>query len=338
MATNLSEVSTRGSSALPTAGSAAVVVADVFADFLRLSVADGDASPQTVRSYLSQARAFFVWAADEGLDARSATELDLQRYRRYLVGQSYATGTLAFKLAVVRRLYDALVWRGLRTDNPAAGLKAPRDGTAAEDKVKYLPLEGLRRLLSAPDPQTIQGLRDRAMLALMGRHGLRVSEVALLDIDDFDTAAGDAGSVRVVGKGGKTRIVFLTPGTRATVSAWLGVRGQRAQAGELALFVSTRPGGRNRKPAGWRMTSRAIRSLVDRYLTRLGLKAEGVSCHSLRHSAATWARFAGAKLDAIGAMLGHSKLETTQVYARIVDKVQENPSRYLDELLGDVDA
>ena len=78
----------------------------------------------------------------------------------------------------------------------------------------------------------------------------------------------------------------------------------------------------------------SIRSLVDGYLEPVGLKTEGISCHALRHSAATWARAGGAKLDAIADMLGHSSTTTTQVYAQIVDRMTENPARYLEELMG----
>ena len=78
----------------------------------------------------------------------------------------------------------------------------------------------------------------------------------------------------------------------------------------------------------------AIRHLVDRYLDSLGLKAEGISCHALRHSAATWARAGGAKLDAIAGMLGHTSTDTTRIYAKIVDRMAENPAAYLDAVLG----
>ena len=84
------------------------------------------------------------------------------------------------------------------------------------------------------------------------------------------------------------------------------------------------------------MTARAVRYLVDGYLEELGLKGKGVSCHALRHSAATWARFSRgrAKLDAIGDLLGHASVQTTRVYSKIVDRMRENPARYLEELTG----
>jgi site-specific recombinase XerD len=81
------------------------------------------------------------------------------------------------------------------------------------------------------------------------------------------------------------------------------------------------------------MSSRAIRYVIDGYLARLGLKAEGISCHSLCHSAATWARAGGAKIDAIADMLGHAPTDTARIYSKIVDRMTENPARYLEAML-----
>ena len=89
----------------------------------------------------------------------------------------------------------------------------------------------------------------------------------------------------------------------------------------------------DRRTKGSGLRPRAIRYTVDGYLERLELKAAGISCHSLRHSAATWARAGGAKIDALADMLEHASADTTRVYARIVDRMQENPARYLDAML-----
>jgi site-specific recombinase XerD len=75
-------------------------------------------------------------------------------------------------------------------------------------------------------------------------------------------------------------------------------------------------------------------TLADKYLEELGLKAEGMAGHALHHSAAIWSRAGGARLDAIAWMLGHTSVTTTGVYAKIVDKIAENPTRYLEELMG----
>jgi len=298
----------------------------VFADFLRLNVAQGDASPETIRSYKTHANDYVAWCWEQGVDPVLATEVDLQRYRAHLVGAGYTRGTIAVKLSVVRRLYQAAVWRGLRQDNPAAGLKPPKDKTSRAERVKYLPLEGLKRLLQAPSGDDPQARRDRAILVLMGIHGLRVAEVVKLKMDDVDLSQG---TVRVVGKGRKTRTIYLTTATAGAQHAWLEVRPLVARPETRELFVAL-----DRRAPGTSMSDRAIRYLVDGYLERLGLKARGISCHALRHSAATWARAGGAALDAIAGMLGHSSVTTTQIYAHIVNQMTENPAKYLEAMIG----
>ena len=190
---------------------------EIFGRFLRLCVAEGDAppkgifvSPATIRTYHAQAAQFVAWCQQQGLSASIATENDIIAYRKYLVETGYKPATIALKLAVVRRLYEAIQWRGLRDDNPAAGVKAPRDRSARDERAKYLPLDGLKQLLAAPQGDGPLPRRNRAILALMGVHGLRVSEVAGLNLDDVDLNEGVA---RVLGKGRKVRTVYLTDQT-----------------------------------------------------------------------------------------------------------------------------
>jgi site-specific recombinase XerD len=146
---------------------------DIMADlakFLRLHTADGDASPATIRSYYGNAAQFVAWCAEHGINPATATEDDIVTYRKALVAQ-YEVGTVAVKLASIRRLYEAAVWRGLRQDNPAAGLKAPKDRTERAERIKFLPLDGLRRLLDAPSGNNPAAVRDRTILALMAVMG-----------------------------------------------------------------------------------------------------------------------------------------------------------------------
>ena len=300
-------------------------VLDAFASFLRLNVAQGDASPETVRSYHTHAGQFVAWCGDHGLDPAMANESDLEYYRAHLVAEGYERGTIGVKLSVVRRFYQAATWRGLRPDNPAAGLKAPKERGTRADQVKYLPLAGFRELMGAPDKKTVKGRRDRAILALLGYHGLRVSEVASLEVDGLHM--GDPAWVTVTGKGNKTRQVYLTTKTKKTLETWLAVR--PAGGGHRRVFVAL-----DNRSGGQPLSGRSIRYMVDGHLEALGLKEDGVSCHSLRHSFATWSLAGGAKLESIQDTLGHSSVETTQVYAKIVDRLRENPTLYLEKLLS----
>ena len=284
-----------------------------------------DASDHTIRSIYSNLAGFNEWANDTNIDPARANEDDLRAYRKHLVDSSYARGTIGVKLAAVRRLYEAAVWRGLRSDNPAAGLRAPRDETDQADKVKFLSLEGLKCLLTTPDPATAKGLRDRAILTLMGRHGLRVAEVAGLTVEAISEDTPPI--LTVIGKRRKRRTVHMTENTAAPLWAWL----ERCAADSGFVFCSL-----GNRSYGQPMTTRAIRHMVDGYLEKCGLKAEGVSCHSLRHSYATWSYFGGAKKEAIQGALGHASSNTTDVYVKIVDRIKENPANYLDSLLSDV--
>lgn len=298
-----------------------------FADFLRLDVAQGDASPETIRTYYGQVQRFVEWCEEEDLRPAAATVEIIKSYRADLIEAGYAKTTIASRLNVLRRFFDMGVQQGWRPDNPAAGIKAPRDLTDPAEKRKWLPLAALQQLLQAP-PQTEQGKRDRAILALMALHGLRVVEVARLDTTDVDL---EAGSVALLGKGNKQRSVLLVELTAAILGKWLAIRDDQAIEGEVALFVSL-----HHPDPGTRMSRRAIRKRVDLYLERLGLKQKGISCHSLRHTFATQARAAGAELDAISLALGHADVRPTRIYADIVDKAAKNPARFLVGALEEV--
>lgn len=138
----------------PTTTGGDLATADPLADFskfLRLHTAEGDASEHTIRSYHTNARQFVAWCQERGINPAAATENDLFPYRKALVDAGYREGTVAVKLASVRRLCEAIRWRGLRDDNPAAGVKAPRDRTSREERTRFLPLDGPKQLIDALD-------------------------------------------------------------------------------------------------------------------------------------------------------------------------------------------
>jgi Site-specific recombinase XerD len=220
--------------------------------------------------------------------------------------------------------------RGAMGHDPAVGLNAPPDKTERHEKVKYLGFDTVRRLLAQPNPNDAKGIRDRAVMALMAVHGLRVVEVHRLDVGDVDLEAGEAGTLHVFGKGDKHRTILLTDETRLLIERWLAARKLMRHDG-AALFLSMH--WSNGAETG-RISTRGLREMVDGYLVEIGAKKEGVSCHSLRHSYATLSLAAGAPLLAISGSLGHASVTTTQVYAKIVDKAKNNPAKLLGGLLS----
>ncbi len=172
---------------------------DVLADlrrFLRLCTAERGASEHTSRSCCTNAGQFVAWCREQGINPAIATEGDLIRYRKDLVDADYRRETVAVKLAAVCRLYKAIRWGGLRSDNPAASVKAPKDGTSRDEKVKFLSLERLKKLLAASKGDKLTAKRDRAILALMGVHGLGVAEVTGPELTDVALVVG---TVKVMG-------------------------------------------------------------------------------------------------------------------------------------------
>lgn len=293
-----------------------------FQRYIAREVAAGDASQATVRVYLSHASDFWQWCQEQGLEAAQANEDDLRDYRARLI-EHYARSSVASHLSVLRRLYDMAVEHGLRDDNPATHVRAPRRASDPAETRRWFRLSEIQKLLDIQSNDGDMAVRDNAIIELMVFHGPRVSEVAGLDVGDYNQR-----ELTVVGKGKKARRLLLISRTQRAVDAWLSVRPRVASPSEDALFVSFSPTDR-----GSRLSVRGLRFIVDRHLVEAGIKRPGASCHSLRHSFATLSRAAGARLDAIGRALGHADPKTTQIYADIVDKERRNPARHLQAAL-----
>ena len=286
-----------------------------FRMFLRMDVANGNASPDTVRGYASAARSWLEYLRAEGCNPVTADSDAVMRYRAHLVALGYKAGTIAHRLTVVRRFYEALRWRGLREDNPAIGIRPPRERIMPEDRVRYLTADDLRELFAGIPTDTPKGRRDRAMVALMSLHGLRDVEVHRASVADLDLD----GPVPVLVAHGKTgdRLVYLRADVAEALAASLADRAELAA--EAPLFVSVSNRGR-----GGRVSRRGIRSAVDGHLARVGIKYSGT--HVLRHTAATLALEGGAQIHHLQAMLGHKDPRTTMIYAHVIDRAENNPA------------
>jgi site-specific recombinase XerD len=170
----------------------------------------------------------------------------------------------------------------------------------------------LARLLAAPSGSDEKSLRDKAILELFFSTGLRVSELASLNIDSVDLKK-DEFSVR--GKGEKIRPVFLSTAAKEAIMAYLK---KRKDLGE-ALFSGLSPATSKTQAAGGRLTTRSIERMIKHYAAKAGITRK-VTPHTLRHSFATDLLANGADLRAVQMMLGHSNISTTQIYTHITNK------------------
>src|ERR1035437_8608091 len=257
-----------------------------FADFLRIDVANGDASPDTIRSYRAEVAMWVAWCAEQNFDPAVAAAMHIKRFRQALVEAGYKPITIRWKLTIVRRFYEAARNDGLRTDNPAAGVKSPRVRQAAED-FKYLCDDQLAKLLAAiPDPdqatgvQKVRRLRNLLMVTMMALQGLRTIEVHRANVEDL-TEKGESVTLLVRGKT-RDRIAYLRPDLGRRLKEYLALRGKAERDGAGTPLFSA---AGNHRGKSW--TRRHIRVQTDANLRKAGLKRPGISNRALRHTAGT---------------------------------------------------
>ena len=275
---------------------------DRFADGLWLS--DGLAR-NTLDSYRRDIAQFAAWLEDAGtksvLEAGSA---DIQRHLAWQVERKRAKPRTTSRLvSSLKRFFQFTLREGLRRDDPAAELESPKLPRSLPKSLSEAQVEAL---LEAPDVQTSQGLRDRAMLETLYASGLRVSELVGLKTMQVSL---DMNVVRVLGKGSKERLTPL--GEEA--AQWI-TRYQRTGRPELlrgkksdALFVTARGGP---------MTRQAFWGLVKRHAATAGIPI-AISPHTLRHAFATHLINHGADLRVVQLLLGHADISTTQIYTHV---------------------
>src|SRR5215216_4633199 len=270
----------------------------IFADFLRIDVANGDAAPDTIRGYRTQVESWVSWCKSQGINPAQATTEDVKAYRQDLVSAKYKPASIAHRLVILRRFYQAAVNAGLRADNPAAGVRPPREKRAAEDFGYLSEVELTLLLRSVPEAYKEKSLRDRAMLALLGLQGLRTIEIERANVDDLQQR-GETTALLVHGKG-RDRLVYLRPDVLDALNEYLSLRSKVEPDGRgLALFASV-----GNFAGGNRISRRGIRKVVDFYLLKAGLKKTGLSNHALRHTAATLGYKHSHDLRAVQDMLG----------------------------------
>jgi integrase/recombinase XerC len=274
--------------------------------FARWLAGERRASPQTSRAYLADLASYAGYLAGSGLAIVPSSPVAVRGW----LGREAATSgptSIARKLSTVRTFYRFLVKERLATANPARAVQAPRRPKRLPE---VLPEADVAALVEAPADASPLGLRDRAFLELLYSSGLRVSELTGLDLDDLDLAEG---MVRVLGKGGKERVVPVGGPARDAVRRWIaegrpallaGVDGAGARG---ALFVNYR---------GGRLSPRSVARRLDRWVTAAGLPRH-VHPHVLRHCFATHLLGNGADLRGIQELLGHASLSTTQRYTHL---------------------
>jgi site-specific recombinase XerD len=298
---------------------------EVFAEFLDIDVSAGDAATDTLNTYRHQLQQYLIWCNSHNIHPADATKDDIKYYRRWMVDKKqYKPATIALKLAVVRRFYQAAIDKGLLGINPATGVKPPREKSDPADKITYLEKAEVEQLFKAIPDDGIKAARDRAIVAIMTLEGTRTVELHRTNIADLVRQGNNLG-IRVEGK----RNIRVVPLTSDIVKILMKYLNMREEMGEVLkpsqpLFVAV-----GNRAGGQRISRRGIRFVIDRYLHASALKytpGRTISAHSLRHTAGTLALRAGAELRQVQDLLGHADPRTTCIYAHVADRWVNNPA------------
>ncbi|WP_299785806.1 site-specific tyrosine recombinase XerD [uncultured Marivita sp.] len=286
------------------------------AAFLDAQAAERGAATNTQLAYARDLADFTDWLADKGASLPDAQKADVEAYLIHCDAQGLAKSTRARRLSAIKQLYRFCFEEGFRADNPAVQISGP-----GRDKrlPKTLSTEEVDRLL---DAATAHGRtqadkeRNTCLMQLLYATGMRVSELVSLPLS---SAKGDPRMLLIRGKGGKERMVPLSPPARAALRVWLKTR----EAMEDAARADGKPASTFLFPSRGKsghLTRHAFYVLIKDLAVEGGVSPSKVTPHTLRHAFATHLLANGADLRAIQTFLGHADVSTTEIYTHVLEE------------------
>lgn len=277
-------------------------------------------NPRTRRAYQIDLADFCSFVGLAGADEfRAVTRAHVLAWRAQLEQRGLAGATIRRKLAALASLFDYLLEQNaVAGGNPVHGVKRPRI-ESNEGKTPALGDHQAKALLEAPPAETLKGLRDRAILAVLLYHGLRREECAQLQTSALQDRRGIK-HLQVKGKGGKTRYLPLHPVAAERIHVYLEHDSER-ELGHGPLFRSIRG-----KTTGAGIGADGLYKVVAHWARVAGIEVDGLGVHGLRATAATNALEHGADIAKVQTWLGHANISTTRLYDRRGDRAEDSPT------------
>jgi site-specific recombinase XerD len=284
-------------------------------DFLDYLEVERGLSDNTQINYARYLKKFSLWLKikkKENLLPHELSPDDVWSYRLYLARSSKPLSKLTqnYYLIALRSLLSYFADKNIQSI-PADKIKLPKD-PKKEKSIKFLSLDQIEALLTAPDVSKRQGLRDRAILETLFSTGLRVAELTALNVEQFKNIKNlEDLEITILGKGNHPRTVYFSKRALAWIKKYLKTRADDYKA----LFINYR----SRKDSDGRLTVRSIERIVKRYSTIANVPYF-TTPHTLRHSMATDLLTQGVDLRIIQEFLGHKNIATTQIYTHVTNK------------------
>jgi len=281
--------------------------------FLEAQAAELGAANNTLLAYGRDLKDFQAWLSRNSRDFLEASQDDVESYLIYCDTQGLAKSTRARRLSSIKQIYRFAFEEGWRSDNPAIQIMGP-----GLDKrlPKTLTVEEVDRLLDAAHTMGRDRLRNTCLMELLYATGMRVTELVSLPVS---AARGDPRVLLILGKGGKERIVPLSPPARKALIAWLPMRDAADDLAKSKGKIASKFLFPSRGAAGF-LTRHRFYLLIKELAVDGGVMPSKVTPHTLRHAFATHLLAGGADLRSIQAMLGHADVATTEIYTHVLDE------------------
>ena len=274
----------------------------LLSDFLTQLTIEKRASQYTVKSYKRDLNCLSNYCESKSISLwTDLKQTDIRSYMASRHRQGLSSTSLQRELSAIRSFFNFLLKNQLTDNNPGQYIKAPKK---TRKLPKTLDVDQIKSLLEAGANSTIE-IRDLAMFELFYSSGIRLSELAQLNLTDIDLT--DKSLMVRSGKGGKSRMLPIGSKAVAAINTWLEHRIKSITSTETALFISTR---------GTRLGQRSIELRLKQWCKKKGI-AENIHPHMLRHSFATHLLESSQDLRAVQELLGHSNISTTQIYTHL---------------------
>jgi integrase/recombinase XerD len=309
-----------------------------FERYLSLTIADGNASSDTIKTYRNRVAQFLYWCKERELYPALVTVENIKEYRKHLIDESSGPATIRLSLLAIKHFYGACLAAKLVSENPTLGVKAPRDKREIGSTINYLTLDELQQLIDSILPirkigsentLKIQVMRDRILLGCMALQGCRQIEMYRANFGDLSCKGGQH-YLKLDGKN-SIRTIILRPDLASEILEYRQVRnfcGEKINSAS-PLFISL-----SNRRYGQRLSRDGIGHIVDSYLKKSGLKHIDVlrnhSPHSLRHTAATLSLQNGSSLREVQDFLGHGDPKTTAIYTHVLSSQENNPASKIE--------
>ena len=271
--------------------------------FLNSLIIEKGLSKNTIQSYESDIFQLYQWNISK--NKKRITEfkkIDTSQYISYLFSQNLKSTSVNRKISSLKTFFNFLLKKKLINTNPFADQIMPKKPI---NLPKSISEDDVIKLLNAPKPDSLIGLRDKAMLELLYASGVRISELVNIKFSDLDL---ERNIIKVFGKGSKERLVPFGEDASQCISAYIDERKKNKDIASIKYIFLNNRGSKISRHAFWHR--------LKEYCLEIGLKRD-ISPHTLRHAFATHLLNRGADLRSVQVLLGHSDLSTTQIYTHI---------------------